>query len=438
MSDTSILLTVILSALLLFLPKCWAALPLLIGTLYISVTEQIQVLDLNFPVIRILIATGFLRLLLRGERPSRPMNPVDWMMIFWTLSHLLARSLHSPTNLAFHLGIVLNVLGSYILFRTLITTIGDIRAVYKMTCILLGPMALMMLVEKLIGFNMSGWLGVSPTMVATATNGHYRASGAFSHPILAGTVGAVCLPMSVVFWKRNTGTAVFGSFAALAIVFASGSTGPILATLSVVVALALWPWRYNLRLIRWMLVGLICLVAVVMNDPVYFLMAKIDITGGSTGYFRAQLIRSAIDHLNEWWLIGTDYTRHWMPSGITGNPDHTDMTNFYLQMGVWGGLPLMFLFIGVLHYAFREVGLHLRTCGNCSEGVQQLAWTLGAILVAHATTFFSISYFDQSVVILSMVLGCVGALPAAAPSQAKAWIGFERSFQSPTTPSVIS
>ena len=53
-----------------------------------------------------------------------------------------------------------------------------------------------------------------------------------------------------------------------------------------------------------------------MEDPIYFLMARIDISGGSQGYFRAQLIRSLIDHLSEWWLAGKDYTRHWMASGI--------------------------------------------------------------------------------------------------------------------------
>ncbi len=63
-------------------------------------------------------------------------------------------------------------------------------------------------------------------------------------------------------------------------------------------------------------------------------MARIDIIGGSQGYYRAQLIRSSLEHLSEWWATGTDYTRHWMSSGIYANNRHTDITNHFLAMGV--------------------------------------------------------------------------------------------------------
>ena len=139
-------------------------------------------------------------------------------------------------------------------------------------------------------------------------------------------------------------------------------------------------------------------------------MARIDITGGSTGYFRAQLIRSALAHLGEWWLIGTDYTRHWMSSGIAANPDHTDITNYYIQMGVWGGLPLLFLFIGLLRTGFRRVGIALKQYEGDTTVHQFLAWTLGCILTGHAVTFMSISYFDQTFVFLCLVLACIGSL----------------------------
>jgi len=31
---------------------------------------------------------------------------------------------------------------------------------------------------------------------------------------------------------------------------------------------------------------------------------KIDLTGSSTGWHRAELIDSALRHFNEWWLVG--------------------------------------------------------------------------------------------------------------------------------------
>jgi hypothetical protein len=147
-----------------------------------------------------------------------------------------------------------------------------------------------------------------------------------------------------------------------------------------------------------------------MNDPVYFLMARIDITGGSTGWHRAELIRSAIEHLNEWWAVGTDRTRDWMPTGIHASDYQTDITNFYLQMGVWGGLLLMFLFVAGLWVAFSEIGRTLRARSDIRAHDQFMLWTLGSIMFGHAANFFSISYFDQTVVFLYLVFACIGSL----------------------------
>ncbi len=249
-----------------------------------------------------------------------------------------------------------------------------------------------------------------------STNGHFRAQGAFGHAILAGTVGGVSLPMGVYFWRRDRVLALTGIVATLAIVFASGSSGPIMATLSVSVALALWKVRGHLAAIRWAAVGVFVALSFIMKDPPYFLLARIDITGGSTGYFRARLIESTIQHFNEWWLAGTDYTRHWMASGILANGDHTDMTNYFIQMGVWGGLLQMLLFMGLLYIAFVRIGKALKVNKEAPAEQQFLIWTLGSILFGHVTTFVSISYFDQTVVYLYLTLACIGSLRLARPS----------------------
>ncbi len=90
----------------------------------------------------------------------------------------------------------------YYIFRVFIRGIEDVRTVFKMVCLVLVPLAVTMLVEKLTGSNPLGLLGFGPSEVVT-TNGHFRAQGPFGHPILAGTVGAVCLPMAFCFWREN-------------------------------------------------------------------------------------------------------------------------------------------------------------------------------------------------------------------------------------------
>jgi hypothetical protein len=193
-------------------------------------------------------------------------------------------------------------------------------------------------------------------------------------------------------------------------IVASGSSGPILMVLFTLIGLLLWRMRESLVVIRWFVVfGLIAL-DLLMNDPVYFLMARIDITGGSKGWHRAQLIRSSIEHLDEWWLAGTDYTRHWMATGIPANDIHTDITNHILSMGVMGGLPLMFLFVLTLVVAFRAVGCAVSQSVSASREHRFLSWTLGAILFGHVVNFFSITYFDQSILFFYLVLAAIVAV----------------------------
>jgi hypothetical protein len=43
--------------------------------------------------------------------------------------------------------------------------------------------------------------------------------------------------------------------------------------------------------------------------PACFLIARIDLPGGSSGgYHRAAIIEAAISHFREWWFAGTNWT----------------------------------------------------------------------------------------------------------------------------------
>jgi hypothetical protein len=170
--------------------------------------------------------------------------------------------------------------------------------------------------------------------------------------------------------------------------------------------------RDSLRAIRWFMLLAVVALDLVMNDPVYFLMARIDMTGGSAGWHRAQLIRSSLEHLDEWWLAGTDYTRGWMATGQV-NEAHTDITNHVLAAGVIGGLPLMVLLIMTLIAAFRAVGRALRQSEHASLEHRFLTWTLGATLFGHVVNFLAIALFDQSVVFYYLVLAAIGAVQAS-------------------------
>ncbi len=411
MNGAGYLFSLVASAMLLGLPRRWAPLPLLMGAAYMTPGQELEIGPLHFPVIRLLIAVGFLRVLAKGERIAGGLNVLDRIMVLWAIWAAASSLFHVEDSLVTRLGMILNALGAYLLFRVFVQDTEDIRNTFRMVCILLVPLAGALLVEKLTGRNCFAVIGGISEEVAVR-HGRFRARGPFAHAILAGTVGAVCFPLALAQWRQNRRVALAGLAATGSIVFASGASGPVMTVLSILVALALWRVRDHLRMIRWGAVLLVLALAVAMKDPVYYLLARIDITGGSTGWHRAALIKASIDHLGEWWLAGTDYTREWMPTGVEWNTRHTDITNHYIAMGVWGGLPLLLLFWGVLVAAFALVGRALRATQNGDVEQQFLIWTLGAILFGHTATFLSVSYFDQSVVFFYLLLACIGSIYA--------------------------
>jgi hypothetical protein len=190
-------------------------------------------------------------------------------------------------------------------------------------------------------------------------------------------------------------------------VLASGSSGPILTAGAAVGVLMMWPMRTQMQLVRWSAALLYLGLEVVMNRPAYFIISEMDLMGGSTSWYRAQLIRSSFEHIGEWWLVGTDYTRHWMPSGVPASPTQTDITNHYIAMGVIGGLLLMLMFIAIIWKGFWQVGKGLRA--DSDRGSQFTSWAVGASLFAHAVTCLSVSYYDHSVMFLYLTLAATTA-----------------------------
>ena len=135
----------------------------------------------------------------------------------------------------------------------------------------------------------------------------------------------ICIPMAIFLWKEQRIPALLGLFAGGSIVYASTSSGPLLMTLFMLAALIAWKLHNQLRLMLWgILLGIIAL-DIVTSDPFYFILARIDLAGGSTDGIGRHLFSPPILHLNEWWAVGTDYTRHWMPTGIPASDTHTTL-----------------------------------------------------------------------------------------------------------------
>jgi hypothetical protein len=132
-----------------------------------------------------------------------------------------------------------------------------------------------------------------------------------------------------------------------------------------------------------------------MKSPVWYILARLSSLTGGTGWHRAYLIDQAIRYFNEWWLVGTKVTSHWMPTGLLIDPNNTDITNQYLVQGVHGGIITMALFIVVVALGFAGVGKAVRILEGEEFSNKIVVWAMGSALFAHAISFISVSYFDQ-------------------------------------------
>jgi hypothetical protein len=66
--------------------------------------------------------------------------------------------------------------------------------------------------------------------------------------------------------------------------------------------------------------------------------------------------------------------------------------------------------MGVLASGFTSISRAFRSNEALTADKQFLLWTLGAVLFGHAATMVSVSYFDQSIVFLYLILASIGSM----------------------------
>jgi hypothetical protein len=390
------LILFICAVLLMALPRRLAGVPLLCGYLYMTVGQSLSLGGLNLYAIRVLILFGVARVMIRGERLSGALLPLDRALIAWGITAILTSFFHQdPVQMFINRGgLVLNQAGIYFLFRCFIQTREDGLAACRWCITCLAPLALLLALERFTLRNPFASLGGVPEF-AVQREGRFRAQGPFGNSIDAGLAGAMIVPFAVMMWRRSKALGWLGVASALGMIFFSASSTPVSALGVICLGLSLWRLRRHLRQMIWAAVIAAAALAAVMKAPIYFLIARIDFAGGSTGWHRAALIEASITHLNEWWLIGSDFTRHWMPYGLEGNPNHADITNHYIMNGVIGGVPLLICLLLTIWFAFQGVVHIYRQAEGRDEPQVFLAWTLGVTLAAHCTSFIAVTYFDQ-------------------------------------------
>jgi hypothetical protein len=371
----------------------------------------------HLTITRIIILIGWIRIAIRQEFNFK-LNELDKVILLWLLVGFIIYNILWQTQEAFVYisGITFDIMGSYFLYRCLMQDFNDLNQTIKFIAIIIVPLALLMLYEKVALNNLFSFFGgVPPYPIVEETR--TRSMGPFRHAILAGTFGASLVPLFVGQWslqRTNKLIPVIGIFFATLIVIVATSSGPVLTYLFILVGLILWNLRDRMRTVRWVTVAMLIVLNFVMKDPIWFLYDRLSSILGGTGWHRSYLIDRAIYYFNDWWLLGTKHTAHWMPYTLV-KYESVDITCQYIWEAVNGGILTLMLFILVLVIAFKRLGRTLHSLGNQYNDIKLCIWCIGINLSSHAFSFLSVAYFDQTMLVYTMSLAMISTVSTSEP-----------------------
>jgi hypothetical protein len=394
-----------MALLILLLPRRrFALLPIAAATCYMTFGQQIIVAGLHFTILRVLVLLAFSKFVITNRGHLQWLR-IDTVFLCWVASSVVTYTVlwHTSEALINRLGLAYDAIGFYFVFRYLIRDLEDIKRCCTVFALVLAPLAICMMVEKSTGRNPFYVLGGVPEFTQIR-EGVLRCQGPFGHPILAGTFGAVWLPLFIGLFaqgKRHRAVATVGIISSTIITLMSGSSGPVAAYIAGFIGICFWPMRRFMRRVRWAMVIAMGLLQLMMKAPIWFIFAHVNMFSGSTGWHRANLIDQTVRHFFDWWLVGTRGTLGW---GVWAG----DITNFFISQAVRGGLTTFVLFICLIICGYSGLGAGLKRARMDSKRREFMLWALGASLLAHIASFLSVSYFDQNIVNWYLLLAALG------------------------------
>jgi len=385
----------VLTIILMFrLPRSYVVVPFLLSTFLIPREQMVVVAGVHLFVLRIIVLFAWLRLFWTKLSSSEKLyggrlDVFDKVFTVWAVYRAFAflAVFHFQTGAIINqTGAVMDAFGIYFLLRYLIRNDEDILRVLKVFAFIAALVGCCMVYEKFHDQNLFGYLG--GPFKPEIRDGAIRAQGAFGHAILAGTFGATLVPLMIWLWKsgKAKALALMGIVGATLMALTSASSTPLMAYGAGIIGILFWPMRRHMRQFRWALViGLVAL-HLAMKAPVWFLIERVTLVGGSSGYHRAELVDQFIRNFGDWWLVGTNTT--------AGYGDHLwDLSNQFVAEGESGGLVTFVCFIAMISICFSRIG---RARKLLRKNRQQLyIWLFGCALLGHLVGFFGISYFDH-------------------------------------------
>ncbi len=378
-------------ALIFTLPRNKAITPFLLGCFTIPLGQVVVLGGLHFTVLRILIIAGLIRRAISGGASSGGkfpggLNGVDRMVILWVVVLQTFLTLQWMEMQAFinNLGDLLDMLGGFLVVRFFIPDGETLRRTIKTLAVICIIQGVCMLNEQISHVNVFGYVGgYGPGL--TIRDGKIRSQGVLGS-ISGGAFAGGLIPLFL--WlctqRKCRMLAYAGLAGATAMVFTSNSSTSSLALAASALAIFFWPLRKQMRVIRWGLALTLIALHLVMKAPVWALIARVDLTGSSSGDHRYRLVDSCIRHFSDWWLYGY---RHYDQWGYL----MFDMCNQFVVQAVDGGLLCLVAYIAIFSRGFGAIG-KARKKVEGDRGREWLLWCLGSALFSVVVAHFGINY----------------------------------------------
>jgi hypothetical protein len=392
-----VLVAMILAVILIFvLPRKYLIGPLIFMAFLVPMGQQLYIAGVHLFVLRVVILVAFIRAM-ATKGHGEPLLANGWNGVD-TASAIYMVAVAVATCLTFRLdtGVLINQVGyvwdfllGYVVIRCLVRDEDGLYTALKFLAIVTIPLAVGMIIEQRSMVNVFGMLG-GVQAVPDVREGKIRSQGAFEHALMAGTFSATLLPVLVMFWRKGQSKlfGMIGVVGAVVMTWTSNSSTPLLAFVAGVFGLLCWPIRKSMKKVRWGMVYTLVALQLVMKAPVWFLIARVDLTGGSSSYHRAELVDQFMNHIPEWFLIGVKDPSDW---GL----DMWDVQNQYVNVGEAGGIVALVCFIMLISRSFGMLG-NARKAVDGQKDKEWMLWCLGSAMFANVVGFFGVNYFDQS------------------------------------------
>jgi hypothetical protein len=390
----------------LAVPRRYALIPMLIIACLIPSAQRFVLAGADFTFVRVIAIAGLLRILLKREYTGLKWMALDTVVVAWGVVGIIMQSLlWGEFSYVFsRIGFTVETLSIYFFGRVMLRDWNSLRSFTGALAALAITVGPFIVIEYLTRRNMFSVFG-GVSSVTMVRDGRVRCQGAFSHPILAGVFWATLLPLVASrLWYpvANRWVAILATASCLWIAVASASATPLGTLAAVVLGAMAFKVRHYMRLIQWGVLFTLIGLHLVMKGPVWSLIARTNVVGGSTGYHRYLLVDRAIAYFGEWALYGVQSTAHW-GRGLF------DVTNQYVLEGVRGGVLLMGLFVASIWISFVYVGRAWRKF-QFDRSKLIFCWALGVSIFGHAASFIGVSYFGQIIMLWYVTLAAAGAL----------------------------